>query len=444
MTKTLHNLDVELRTSKRNQQLRTVGKLGIILLAGSLLAGCTNAVGAPEQTFDTTVNDGGAAYYGEFADSLPDDPSYFPLAVWHESLMDAQDAVTDRSFGINTYVELTPESNPKLARDVGSYVLSGTPQPGLNGFVLPDEVDMWGKSGEGVWTGAWPGEAPICEPEESRCGYTVLAQSLEKAPAGSMVYANFGKGVTFWGDEEVGTHFTSTYADVVSADNYWFTDPNICHKTEGGTRFEEPRDLSESECRLAANYGHTVKQIRDYIQPAGSKPVWGFVELGRPFSDEELPTVTPAQIRAAVWQSLIAGARGIVYFNHSFSGQCASQHVLRDCGEENSSAVARINDQVSLLAPVLNSVTAEGVLSAEGAVNVRVKAYENHFYVLAGSAQAGKQKASFNLQCVGSTDVEVLNENRSLKATEGIFDDGFTDGNTIHIYKVPITNCAAK
>ncbi|UXN31293.1 hypothetical protein [Glutamicibacter sp. M10] len=272
----------------------------------------------------------------------------------------------------------------------------------------------------------------------------MLEETLAKAPAGAMVYANFGKGVTFWGDDEVGTHFTSTYADVVSADNYWYTDPNICDKTEGGTRFEEPRDLTESECRLAANYGHTVKQIRDYIQPAGSKPVWGFVELGRPFSDEKLPTVTPTQIRAAVWQSLIAGARGIVYFNHSFSGQCASQHVLRDCDEESSTAVARINNQVSLLAPVLNSDTAEGILSAEGAVNVRVKVYENHFYVLAGSAQATKQTASFNLQCVGSTDVEVLNENRTLHATEGAFADDFADGSAIHVYKMPITNCAAK
>ena len=50
---------------------------------------------------------------------------------------------------------------------------------------------------------------------------------------------------------------------------------------------------------------------------AGSKPVWAVVELGHPFSESDWPTITPAQVRAAVWQSLIAGARGIVYFNHS-------------------------------------------------------------------------------------------------------------------------------
>ena len=28
--------------------------------------------------------------------------------------------------------------------------------------------------------------------------------------------------------------------------------------------------------------------------------------------------IAPEEVRAAVWHSLIAGARGIVYFNHSF------------------------------------------------------------------------------------------------------------------------------
>lgn len=416
-------------------------RLAAGLAAGLLASGCTNSATVQVPVFSTTQNDGGAGYYGQFVDSLPDDPGYFPVAVWHESVMDPLDVQTDRSLGINTYVELTPDSQPALARDAGSQVLSSTPGQGVNGFVLPDEVDMWGKSGEGVWTGAWPGEAPICEPVESRCGYTVLAESLEKAPDGAMVYANFGKGVTFWGDDEVGTHFTSEYADVVSADNYWFTDPNICDETEGGTRFEQPRDLSASECRLAANYGHTVEQIRGFIEPSGSKPVWGFVELGRPFSDETLPTVTPEQIRAAVWQSLIAGARGIVYFNHSFSGDCASQHVLRDCAPERNARIAETNLQIERLAEVLNSPSADDVLATAEGINARVKVHDGHFYVLAGSARAEAQTASFSLRCAGSGEIEVVDEQRTLRMSGGEFSDEFDDGNAVHLYKVPIQDC---
>ena len=37
-----------------------------------------------------------------------------------------------------------------------------------------------------------------------------------------------------------------------------------------------------------------------------------------------------SQVRAAVWHSLIAGARGIIYFNHSFGGPNVTQHALRE------------------------------------------------------------------------------------------------------------------
>ena len=70
--------------------------------------------------------------------------------------------------------------------------------------------------------------------------------------------------------------------------------------------------------------------MRRLVSPARSKPVWAFVEVGHPFTEDDFPAVTPAEVRAAVWQSLIAGARGIIYFNHSFGGPCQTQHALRD------------------------------------------------------------------------------------------------------------------
>ena len=53
------------------------------------------------------------------------------------------------------------------------------------------------------------------------------------------------------------------------------------------------------------------------------QPQWGFVEVGKPFTDNQNgggDTITPAQARGAVWHTLIAGARGIIYFQHSFDG----------------------------------------------------------------------------------------------------------------------------
>lgn len=413
----------------------------IAAVAALALSACT--VSGPARTVEmkSLPVDGTSEYYGQFKNPLPDDASFFPLAVWHESLTDPVLAEKDKSFGINTYVELTPDSVPQMARDAGMYVLGSAPDGALNGFVLPDEVDMWGKSGHGVWTGAWPGEAPICEPEESRCGYTVMEKSLLKSPEGLVVYANFGKGVTFWEPDTVGTYFVNEYADIVSADNYWFTDPNICGKYEGGTKQDEPRDLTPSECRLAANYGWTVERMRGFVQPAGAKPVWGFVELGMPFAETAQP-IKPEEIRAAVWHSIIAGARGIVYFNHSFAGSCASQHILRDCGEELSGYVTKINQEVRGMANVINApLVKDGLQSVQGDIRSTVRKLDDAMVVFAGSARLGAQEAEFRLACEITGEIEVVGEDRTVKAQGNAFSDRFEDGNAVHIYRIPTGSC---
>ncbi|MGL3806240.1 hypothetical protein ACSYDW_09105 [Paeniglutamicibacter sp. R2-26] len=410
-------------------------------VAALLFSGCM--VGEPDRTVElgSLPVDGTNAYYGQFENPLPDDASFFPLSVWHESVTDAALVEKDKSFGINTYVELTPDSVPQLARDAGMYVLASTPDDDLNGFVLPDEVDMWGKSGHGVWTGAWPGEAPICKPEDSRCGYTIMEKSLLKSPEGLVVYANFGKGVTFWDPDTVGRYFVNQYADIVSADNYWFTDPNICGKSEGGTKLDEPRDLTPSECRLAANYGWTVERMRGFVQPPGAKPVWGFVELGMPFAETVQP-IKPEEIRAAVWHSIIAGARGIVYFNHSFAGSCASQHILRDCGEDFSASVTKINNEVLRLATAINAPVVQGGLqSVKGNIRSTVRKLDGEVVVFSGSASPGKQEAEFRLACGIAGDIEVVGEGRTVKARGSTFSDRFEDGNAVHIYRVPTESC---
>lgn len=427
-------------------------KSALLVVVFLFVAGCSNsdflasrvspnANSTPPQGFRSVANDGGAGFYASFKNPLPDDSRFFPIGVWHESVLEPANVALDRSAGINTYVELTPNSDLQLAIDQGSFALSSTASSLASGVVLPDEVDMWGKAGNGVWTGNWPGEGPICKPEADGCGYTVMKEALGPIPQGVMTYANFGKGVTFWTDSTVGSRFVSDFAEVVSADNYWFTDPNICSKTEGGTTLPEPVTLSTGECRLAANYGWSVRKIRSLVKPAGSKPVWGFVEVAHPFTDEKAPTIKLPEIRAAVWSSIIAGARGIVYFNHSFAGPCASQHVLRDCGPELREGVAEINKGVRELAPVINAPSAEGLLQLSGNADVLVKVHAGDIYVFAGSSQAKPQAVTFNLQCLASKQAEVLGEGRMLSAGTGAFTDEFSNGNAIHIYRFSGNSC---
>jgi hypothetical protein len=384
--------------------------------------------------------DGGPAYYGQFAAAMPTDDTFFPLGVWYESVLDADDVRQDAAAGINTYVELTEDSDLALVAAAGMQAIVSHPRAGEGnaGWLLADEADMWGGPGSAPWTGNFPGQGEICGDPVERCGFTIQEQLRAELPDdGRLRLANYGKGVTFWWDQESAGRFVNDFQDVVSADNYWFTDEYICGPTEGGVLVGSTTRLRPADCHLAANYGRTVDRVRDLVQPAGSRPVWAFVELGHPSSEEDWPTITADQVRGAVWSSLIHGARGIIYFNHSFGGECESQHVLRDpCYGSVRTAVTRLNRQLTELAPVLNAPFADDVTTVSGAVDIMTRFADGQLYVVAGAAQPEAQAASFTLSCVGDGRVRVLGEDRTLPMTGGHFADRFDDGNAVHVYRV--------
>jgi hypothetical protein len=59
--------------------------------------------------------DGGADYFARFSGgTFPSSPSFFPLAVWFESVISQADIDLDKGAGLNTYVVLTGNSNTAL------------------------------------------------------------------------------------------------------------------------------------------------------------------------------------------------------------------------------------------------------------------------------------------------------------------------------------------
>lgn len=102
---------------------------------------------------------------------------------------------------------------------------------------------------------------------------------------------------------------------------------------------------------------------------------------------------------AAVWQSLIAGARGIIYFNHSFGGPCVTDNVLRDqCYARIRAVVTQLDRRIHSLAPVLNAPFADAVVTASSG-NFATKWYKHHFYVLAGSNNGPAERDVLNAVC---------------------------------------------
>ncbi|MDV6295434.1 DUF4082 domain-containing protein [Rhodococcus aetherivorans] len=383
--------------------------------------------------------DGGEEFYGSFTNSLPATPDFFPIGVWFAGVLSAEEIATDSSIGINTYVELTDDSDVELIADNGMFAIPSWGADHIAGRLTTDEADMWAGPGSAAWTGSTPPAVqPVCVPADAKCGFTVMHTLRNQVPPGIMVYANYGRGVTFWQSREDSARFVSEFQDVVSADNYWFTDGNICGESEGGAlRTSGERALSDAECRLAANYGLTVRHVRSLVYPAGSKPVWAFVEVGHPTTSATDPSITGPQVRAAVWSSIINGARGIVYFNHSFGGPCITANVLRGtCGDSVRDDVTRVNEQIRRLAPVLNAPFVDGLARSDSPVDVAVKSYDDDLYILAGATQADPFQARIEVACAGDSTAEVLDEDRRVEVVDGVLTDDFADGNAYHLYRI--------
>lgn len=366
--------------------------------------------------------DGGPNWYAQFYDPISSEPTHFPIGVWFESVTGQSDVDKDRAAGLNTYVQLTANSNFALARSNGMTVISnaenstGTRQ----GWNIGDEVDMT------------KGEA----------GSQYLVDVMKQLPNdGRLRYTNVAKGALFWQTDENAAKFlnlSDPYTGrpvLVSYDAYWFTDNSICQTAQGGRLLQVNRALTSDECHRAYNYGLSVDRLRSLDR--AKDPVWGFVELGHPFTEGDWPSIAPAQVRAAVWSNLIHGARGIIYFNHSFGGPCQTQHALREnCYAAVRAEVTRTNAQVKALAPVLNGPFVDGVMNTSGVVDASLKYSDGSFYILSGSKSNAGGQGTFNLPCVGTATATVIDENRTIPIVNGTFSDAFANGDAVHLYRV--------
>ena len=376
--------------------------------------------------------DGGPGYYGQFSYPLSlDVTSYFPLGVWFESVISQRDIDLDKDAGLNLYVLLTGNSNLALVEKNGMRAIlqqsewrtnrAAIGSPAVAGWELFDEIDM--QHGPGS-------------------GYAILQDIRAKLPNdGRMRYSNYGKGVMFWQTDAQAERFVSEFQDIVSHDVYWFTDPNVMRGGEGGVLLNNRRPLSRDQVRRASNYGATVDRARALDALDGrSKPVWNIVEVGWPFTEtatQGARAVDPAEVRAAVWHSIIAGARGIIYFNHSFGGPHPSQHCLREPAYGAvRSAVKTTNVLITHLAPVLNSPFVDGVVNAGPSVRTMAKFHQNRYYIFAGSRENRESRPVFSMPDITHGIATVIGEDRVIPIANGKFSDGFADGNAIHIYRI--------
>jgi len=361
-----------------------------------------------------TAVDGGADYYGRFANPLPTSADFFPIAVWGAYAQEPANMDLDAAAGLNTYVWAADSSYMSAIRsdgrfhviqDVGNRANAGSE---TNGWLLSDEDDMSG-------TATCP---------------SALTSEKGQVRDGRAYFANWGKGLAlsptasnnWWADATEQSCWTNG-VDVDSVDMYWFTDP-----------------FDGLGNRDAYRYGQNIDNLRHADASDGKMhPHWGFTETGWPFTESAAQggrAILPAELRAAVWHQIIAGARGIIYFEHSFGGPHAGdQHTIRTNSEGTRPMVTSVDAQIKSLAPVLNAPTVTSGTANAGPIRTMVKYQGGKFYVFAGAVGAAST-SSASIPCVGDATATVLGENRTVPVTGGTLKDSFTDPNAIHIYRI--------
>ncbi|WP_271601011.1 hypothetical protein [Bradyrhizobium sp. CCBAU 45384] len=373
--------------------------------------------------------DGGTDYYSQFSNSLPSVPAYFPIGVWFQRAVSQNDIDQDKDASINLYVVLSTDSNLALVERNGMHAILQQSDWGKNpiainspavvGWELSDEIDMR---------------------EGAERGYSALSSIAAQTPNdGRMRYNNYGKGVMFWETDPEAARFVN-FQHVASSDVYWFTDPHLA-TSQSVPWLNNAASLTATQVRRAANYGYTVDRMRALNEMGGlRRPIWNFIEVGWPYTETAKQggrAIAPAQVRAAVWHSIIAGARGIIYFNHSFSGPHPSQHALRDPPYAAVRTIVRSTNQlITQLAPVLNAPFADGFATADASIRTMTKFHQDTYFIFAGSKQNSASTPTISLTSFGSGTATVIGENRTIPIAHGRFSDSFEDGNAIHIYRI--------
>ena len=405
------------------------------LVAGLAAAALAAVLGASVACSEVVLRsvDGGPGYYSQFSNSLPSDLSYFPIGVWFESVTSQVDIDLDKDAGLNLYVVLTTTSDLSLVQKSGMRAIlqqsewrtnqTAINSPAVAGWELRYEIDMQQANEAGA--------------KQARAA---LNSTLAQLPNdGRMRYNNYGKGVMFWNGGADSEQYVNGFQQVTSTDIYWFTDSNLVSRYEGGALLNNRNPVTLEQVRRAANYGYQVDRMRALDAMDGvRRPIWAFVEVGWPFTGSQgVRAILPAEVRAAVWHSIIAGARGIIYFNHSFGGPNPTQHCLREPAYKAvRAAVKSTNQLITQLAPVLNAPFADGFVSADPSVRTMAKFHDSKYYVFAGSKENKASTPTLSLSGVDNGTATVIGENRTIAISNGRFSDSFADGNAIRIYRI--------
>jgi len=367
-----------------------------------------------------------AQNYSRWPNGLPDDSTYFPIAVW---LQEPSNAGEYLETGVNLYVGLwkgpTEEQLSKL-KTFAMPVICEQNEVGLTSqnkdlivgwLQQPDEPDNAQSNGQG-------GYDPCVPPDTMTARYNAIRAADSTRP----VMINLGQGSAWFDYPGRGTCTGAAYmyreymkaANLVTFDIYPVTSK---YETVQGNLWYVPQG---------------VDNLRVFSED--KKPIWAWIETTEINSETHKPT--PEQTRTEVWMALIHGARGIGYFCHRWIPRFHDHAWLDD--PEMKAMITATNQQITELAPVLNSPTLDSVVTRNLAqpsgigVDLMVKHFQDTLYIFAvGMEDFGANTATFTINYTDgiTSPVIVMGEGREIALTNNTFEDTF-DGYKLHQYKI--------
>jgi hypothetical protein len=407
--------------------------------------------------------DGGPTYYASNGLTYAvnagwDNPNFIPIGAWYGMLTQQSDATRWHDLDWNTAFRVTSNTNLSLLKANGLDAIvspgeyTGTPGSETVGLLSADEPSTFA---EGV---TQPLSSTANSLQDGRLWY--INNTWNFVNYGGLSGVNSSAQVL---SSLVTTpDGTKAHLDTSSVDLYWFTGAHdSTWQYVGGLLDNLGRSMTPDEMARGSNYGDLISEERSYT--GGNSPLYAIVEDGGPYTiDTSASTyITPPELNWAVWSSLIHGARGVVYFNHTFAGPAQSDDNLADPffqtvqpGQTVSmyTQVKQTDALVEQMAPVLNSPTALNyvsvntpgyqngvVVSQFSGIEVTAKDYNGQFYIFADTRDSMTQNnisATFTIADKNATSVTVVNENRTIAVVNGVFADTFATAATVHIYQV--------
>jgi hypothetical protein len=435
---------------------------------------------------------GGPHYYANISSGSVWMDRHILIGAWEEQPLNATEVRYDVAMGNNIYWNLAASPTERgcggpcrvdfnVIRKNGMH--ASAPDVTRNSgwetvaYEGNDEADINFGPGWNAWNPKGPATPAGCIPAGSQCGYTAAKFSYIGQPTsdGSPGYPigkkpitqGYGKGVLFWEADAQAAQFLK-YSDTLSADSYWMTDADLSVPSQGACALLPANSkecdhgvghgLSYAQRALTANYAFNVTRIQTLEALIGiNKPITVDIETGCPGSNGKC--ISPAGSVSAAWHALIAGARGIIWFQHNFSGPCTDFTTFYDGSNPRSprykcqqtprvtlhdvvKAISAFNHEVASLNSVLLSPFALNYVNVGRAdISIMAKDYNGTFYVFAASGKpaqppAAHQSVRFRLSRNYTGPVTVVNEHRTLHAVNGVFTDTFANSDSVHIYKI--------